>query len=236
MRGVCEAGLSTTGQPAAIAGATLCATRLSGKLNGLIAADHADREAQREGELAVPGAVASIGTISPVSVRASTAAKRNVATARAASTRAVLIGLPASAQMICAASSWRSSSRRGDLVEDRCPAMRGQRALECVRGRVEPPPGLCCAALGDAADALARVRRQDVEPVARGHRRAADRQRPVAERRDVIPSQLELLSSCAYQFSASVRAACSHEGEAFATKGAQQKTSATWRPATNRSS
>ena len=36
--GVCEAGLSTTGQPAAIAGASLCDTRLSGKLNGLMAA------------------------------------------------------------------------------------------------------------------------------------------------------------------------------------------------------
>src|SRR5262249_2903335 len=36
--GVCEAGLSTTGQPAAIAGASLCATRFSGKLNGEIAA------------------------------------------------------------------------------------------------------------------------------------------------------------------------------------------------------
>ena len=31
---VFAAGLSTNGQPAAIAGATLCATRLSGKLNG----------------------------------------------------------------------------------------------------------------------------------------------------------------------------------------------------------
>ena len=35
--GVAEAGLRTTGQPAASAGAILCATRLSGKLNGEIA-------------------------------------------------------------------------------------------------------------------------------------------------------------------------------------------------------
>jgi hypothetical protein len=34
--GVFAAGLSTNGQPAAIAGATLCATRLSGKLNGVM--------------------------------------------------------------------------------------------------------------------------------------------------------------------------------------------------------
>jgi hypothetical protein len=34
--GVRLAGLSTNGQPAAIAGATLCAAKLSGKLNGEI--------------------------------------------------------------------------------------------------------------------------------------------------------------------------------------------------------
>ncbi len=34
--GVLAAGLSTNGQPAAIAGATLCATRLSGKLKGVM--------------------------------------------------------------------------------------------------------------------------------------------------------------------------------------------------------
>lgn len=34
--GVFAAGLSTKGQPAAIAGATLCATRFSGKLNGVM--------------------------------------------------------------------------------------------------------------------------------------------------------------------------------------------------------
>jgi hypothetical protein len=32
--GVCDAGLSTKGQPAAMAGAILCAARLIGKLNG----------------------------------------------------------------------------------------------------------------------------------------------------------------------------------------------------------
>ena len=37
LNGVCDAGFSTTGQPAAIAGATLWTTRLSGKLNGAIA-------------------------------------------------------------------------------------------------------------------------------------------------------------------------------------------------------
>ncbi len=34
--GVALAGLSTNGQPTASAGATLCATRFSGKLNGVM--------------------------------------------------------------------------------------------------------------------------------------------------------------------------------------------------------
>ena len=46
LNGVWLAGLSTTGQPAAIAGASLWATRLSGKLNGRDRADDADRHAQ----------------------------------------------------------------------------------------------------------------------------------------------------------------------------------------------
>ena len=37
LNGVWPAGLRTTGSPAAMAGASLCATRFRGKLNGLIA-------------------------------------------------------------------------------------------------------------------------------------------------------------------------------------------------------
>ena len=37
VNGVCGAGFTITGQPAAMAGATLCATRFNGKLNGVIA-------------------------------------------------------------------------------------------------------------------------------------------------------------------------------------------------------
>ena len=46
--GSLDGGLSTIGLPDAIAGATLWAARLSGKLNGLIAGDRADREAPRD--------------------------------------------------------------------------------------------------------------------------------------------------------------------------------------------
>ena len=43
--GVWLAGFCTTAQPAAMAGASLWATRFSGKLNGVMAPDDADRAA-----------------------------------------------------------------------------------------------------------------------------------------------------------------------------------------------
>ena len=49
--GVVDAGFSTTGQPAASAGAILCATRFSGKLNGEIAPTIPIGSAKREREL-----------------------------------------------------------------------------------------------------------------------------------------------------------------------------------------
>ena len=71
--GVCPAGLSTTGQPAARAGAILWATRFSGKLNGLIAPTMPRGFRSVNASLPSPAWEASIGTISPVSFRASTA-------------------------------------------------------------------------------------------------------------------------------------------------------------------
>ena len=127
--GVWRAGLSTTGQPAAIAGATLWATRLSGKLNGLIAADHADRHPQRERELALAGVAASIGTISPASVRAATAANVKVDTARWASTRAVFIGLAASRGDGAGEVLGALVEEPGGAVEDLGPSPRRQRTL-----------------------------------------------------------------------------------------------------------
>ena len=110
--GVWLAGFSTTGQPAAMAGATLCTTRFSGKLNGAMAPTTPMGTRNVNPSLPSPGAPASSGTISPASLRASAAAKRNVPAARSASTRAVLIGLAASAAMIRANSSRRSASSR----------------------------------------------------------------------------------------------------------------------------
>src|SRR6478609_5872988 len=111
LSGVCDAGFSTTGQPAAIAGATLWTTRLSGKLNGAIAPITPIGTRRVKPSLPSPACRASRATTSPVSVRASAAANRNVPTARCASCRAVLIGLAASAAMIRANSSNRSVSR-----------------------------------------------------------------------------------------------------------------------------
>ncbi len=52
MSGACGGGFSTMLLPAAIAGAILCAARLNGALNGVIAATTPDRKAQQHGELA----------------------------------------------------------------------------------------------------------------------------------------------------------------------------------------
>ena len=72
--GVWLAGLSTTAQPAASAGASLWATRLSGKLNGEIAPTIPIGLRSVNASLPSPACAASIGTISPASFRASTAA------------------------------------------------------------------------------------------------------------------------------------------------------------------
>src|SRR5262245_3031147 len=108
--GVCDAGFSTTAQPAARAGAILCATRLSGKLKGEIAATTPIGNRIVNASLPSPACEASIGTISPASVRACAAAIVYVDIARATSTRAAFIGLPASAEIRPAASSARRPS------------------------------------------------------------------------------------------------------------------------------
>ena len=105
--GVWLAGFRTTAQPAARAGAILCATRLSGKLNGLIAPTIPIGRRSVKASFPSPAWAASIGTISPASLRASTAANVYVDIARAASTRAAFRGLPASSEITRATSSWR---------------------------------------------------------------------------------------------------------------------------------
>ena len=106
--GVCGAGFKVIVQPAAIAGATLCATRFSGKLNGVIA-----RIGPTGNRRTIPARPAvelcqSSGSHSPPMRVASSAATANVKMALSTSTRAVLIGFPASRHITCENSSCRA--------------------------------------------------------------------------------------------------------------------------------
>jgi hypothetical protein len=100
------------GAPTAMAGATLCATRFSGKLNGAMPST-GPRGTRRTSAMR-PLAVGSVSSRcnSPEKRRASSAAQRNVEAALVTSTFAHLTGLPASAVISPAISSARSSSRR----------------------------------------------------------------------------------------------------------------------------
>ena len=106
------AGLSTIGAPTAIAGATLWATRLSGKLNGAMPST-GPRGARRTSASrpVAAGSVSSRCSV-PDQRRASSAPQRKVDTARATSSRAHFSGLPDSAVISAATSSLRSASRR----------------------------------------------------------------------------------------------------------------------------
>ena len=94
--GVSEAGLSSTALPPAIAGPTLCATRLSGKLNGVIAATMPHGTRRVNPSLPTPPGVASNGTVSPCKSRAASADKSRVSIARPASMRPSASTLPSS--------------------------------------------------------------------------------------------------------------------------------------------
>ncbi len=110
--GVAGAGFSTIGAPTASAGATLCATRFSGKLNG--AMPSTGPRATRRTRARRPSADGSVSRrwSSPENRRASSAAQRNVEIARVTSTRAHFSGLPESSLMACANSSARSANLR----------------------------------------------------------------------------------------------------------------------------
>lgn len=100
------------GAPTAIAGATLCATRFSGKLNGAIPSTGPRRTRRTRAIRPVAAGSVSRRCNSPEKRRASSAAQRNVDTARPTSARAHLTGLPFSAVISAATSSARSASRR----------------------------------------------------------------------------------------------------------------------------
>ena len=103
-----DGGLRTIEQPAAIAGATLCAARLSGKLNGLMPATGPIGKRRVMPTRPFEEAIRSSGIISPYIRSASSAPSRNVSVARSTSTSASRIGLPASRLRIRPISSRRA--------------------------------------------------------------------------------------------------------------------------------
>ncbi len=109
LSGVAEAGLTTIVLPAASAGATLCATRLKGELNGVIAATGPIGKRRTSPSRPCPAGTPSSGTISPSIRVASSAAIRKVVTARSHSRRLSQIALPVSYVMSRANSSRRSA-------------------------------------------------------------------------------------------------------------------------------
>ncbi len=109
--GVFGAGLTMIGAPTASAGATLCATRFSGKLNGVIPSTGPRGTRRTTASRPAPAGSVSSRCRSPDQRRASSAPQRKVDVALATSARAQVSGLPLSAVMSAAISSPRSAIR-----------------------------------------------------------------------------------------------------------------------------
>ena len=105
--GSLDGGLRTIGLPEAMAGATLWAARLSGKLNGLMPAIGPIGKRRVIPTRSLLAGIRSSGISSPVIRSASSAPSRKVSVARSTSTRASRIGLPASAAIVAPSSSRR---------------------------------------------------------------------------------------------------------------------------------
>ena len=121
--GSLDGGLRTIGLPEAIAGATLWAARLSGKLNGLIAAIGPIGNRRVIPTRSRDAGLMSSGIISPTIRSASSAPSRNVRVARSTSISASRMGLPASSAISAPSSSrralipslmWRSARPRSN--------------------------------------------------------------------------------------------------------------------------
>ncbi len=106
--GSLDGGLRTIGLPLAMAGDSLWAARLSGKLNGEIPAIGPIGNRRVMPTRSFEDGSRSSGMSSPVIRSASSAPRRNVSVARSTSTSASRIGLPASSAMRRPSSSRRS--------------------------------------------------------------------------------------------------------------------------------
>ena len=96
---VADGGLSTIEQPAAMAGATLWAARLSGKLKGLMPATGPTGKRRVMPSRPTWAGPRSSGMVSPTRRSASSAARRKVSAPRSTSARASRMGLPDSRAM-----------------------------------------------------------------------------------------------------------------------------------------
>ena len=106
--GVSVAGLMITELPAARAGPTLCATRLSGKLNGLIAATTPTGTRMVKPYWPVQFVAPSKGIVSPYRRLASSPESSIVCFALSASASPSPMILPSSIEIVRPNSSWRS--------------------------------------------------------------------------------------------------------------------------------
>ncbi len=109
--GVADAGFTTIGAPTASEGATLCATRFSGKLNGVIPSTGPNANRRISPILDPSDASVSSRISSSSPWRITSLAQRNVEIARVASTVAHLSGLPPSRAISSAFSSTVSARR-----------------------------------------------------------------------------------------------------------------------------
>ncbi len=154
--GVFGAGLMMMGAPTANAGATLCATRFNGKLNGVIA-----NTGPRGKRLATATRPAPAGSVSsrcsaPDQRRASSAPHRNVEIARATSTRAQVSGLPLSAVMRAASSSPRSAMRPATWASAVARPWAGMAAMASAAAAAAATAASTCAGSGCATMAIRR--------------------------------------------------------------------------------
>ena len=181
--GVWEAGLSTTAQPAASAGAILCATRLSGKLNGEIAPTTPIGRAQRERELADAG-LRRVHRHHLAGELPRLDGRERVRRHRAGrlDTRCLhrLAGLGGDRLRHLVVPL---AEVAGDADEDLGALVRRQRLGHGLLGRVDRAPGIGRAGLRHAPDDLARVRRPDLDPLAGLDPLSADEQLPFDHRR-----------------------------------------------------
>ncbi len=146
--GVLGAGLTTIGAPTAMAGATLCATRFSGKLNGEMPSTGPLGTWVTSASRPVAAGSVSRRCSSPEARRASSAAQRKVETARPTSARAHLIGLPFSAVMSWATSSARAARARDTWSSAAARACAGRAAVSRATAAAAATACSTCSGVG----------------------------------------------------------------------------------------